>query len=298
MSECENFCLLHDAEAWETKSLKIGGRLFTVGMTPPPSSLSPPQSWERLLRTPHPRDHVVQLYTDEQFLGRAVAHFLGAGLRDGGAAVIIGTPAHVRVISDRLDTAGVEIPKAVRRGQLVIADAEQCLARFMRDGLPERAAFLATVLPILETIRAAGYLNIRLFGEMVNLLWDHNLEATVQLEEMWNEVLADQGVSLLCAYRIDPFDVRAHRGVLHQISRCHSHLVPVDDYDRLDRAVERALGDTFGQDAPELRQLIATRYPVATSMPASEAALFAVRKLSPSIADTLLERTRHHYRAR
>ena len=216
-------------------------------MTPPPSSLSPPQSWERLLRTPHPRDHVVQLYTDEQFLGRAVAHFLGAGLRDGGAAVIIGTPAHVRVISDRLDTAGVEIPKAVRRGQLVIADAEQCLARFMKDGLPDRAAFLATVLPILETIRAEGYRNIRLFGEMVNLLWDHNLEATVQLEEMWNEVLADQGVSLLCAYRIDPFDVRAHRGVLHQISRCHSHLVPVDDYDRLDRAVERALGDTFGQ---------------------------------------------------
>ena len=248
---------------------------------------------------PHtnPRDHVVQLYTDEQFLGRAVAHFLGAGLRDGGAAVIIGTPAHVRVISDRLDTAGVEIPKAVRRGQPVIADAEQCLARFMRDGLPERAAFLATVLPILETIRAAGYLNIRLFGEMVNLLWDHNLEATVQLEEMWNEVLADQGVSLLCAYRIDPFDVHAHRGVLHQISRCHSHLVPVDDYDRLDQAVERALGDTFGQDAPELRQLITTRYPVATSMPASEAALFAVRNLSPSIADTLLERTRHHYRA-
>ena len=139
-------------------------------MTPPSSSLSPPQSWERLLRTPHPRDHVVQLYTDEQCLGRAVAHFLGAGLRDGGAAVIIGTPAHVRVICDRLDTAGVEVPKAVRRGQLVIADAEQCLARFMRDGLPERAAFLATVLPILETIRAAGYLNIRLFGEMVNLL--------------------------------------------------------------------------------------------------------------------------------
>jgi len=219
-------------------------------MTPPSSSLSPPQSWERLLRTPHPRDHVVQLYTDEQCLGRAVAHFLGAGLRDGGAAVIIGTPAHVRVICDRLDTAGVEVPKAVRRGQLVIADAEQCLARFMKDGLPDRAAFLATVLPILETIRAEGYRNIRLFGEMVNLLWDHNLEATVQLEEMWNEVLADQGVSLLCAYRIDPFDVRAHRGVLHQISRCHSHLVPVDDYDRLDRAVERALRDTFGQDAP------------------------------------------------
>src|SRR5947209_16476781 len=105
----------------------------------------------------------------------------------------------------------------------------------MKDGLPDRAAFLATVLPILETIRAEGYRNIRLFGEMVNLLWDHNLEATVQLEEMWNEVLADQGVSLLCAYRIDPFDVRAHRGVLHQISRCTPTWFPLTTYTHLIR---------------------------------------------------------------
>ena len=258
--------------------------------------MTPAPSWESLLRTPHPRDHVVQLYTDDQFLGRAVAHFLGGGLRDGEAAVIIGTPPHVHLFTDRLTAVGVNVPEAVARGQLVIADAKECLDRFMLDGMPDRAAFLATVMPVLERIRAAGYLNIRLFGEMVNLLWDHNLDATVRLEELWNEVLADQGVSLLCAYRIDPFDLHAHRGVLHQVSRCHSHLIPVDDYERLDRAVEHALGDTFGQDAKELRQLITTRYPPATSMPAAEAALFAVRSLSPSIADALLDRARHHYR--
>jgi len=259
--------------------------------------MTPPPSWESLLRTPHPRDHVVQLYTDDHVLGRAVAHFLGGGLRDGDAAVIIATPAHVRLFTERFTAVGVGVQETVDRGQLVISDAETCLDRFMVDGLPDRAAFLATITPILEGVRAAGYPTIRLFGEMVNLLWDHNLEATVRLEELWNEVLADQGVSLLCAYRIDPFDAHANRGVLHQVSRCHSHLVPVDDYERLDRAVERALGDTFGQDASELRRLITTRYPVATSMPASEAALFAVRNLSPGIADALLDRARHYYRA-
>jgi hypothetical protein len=255
-------------------------------------------SWESLLRTPHPRDHVVQLYTDDAFLARAVAHFLGGGLRDGEAAIVMATPAHVGVITERLVSAGVSVPSVVARGQLVVLDAQECLEQFlMVDGMPDRAAFLATIVPVLERARAAGYLRIRLFGEIVNLLWDQNLDGTLRLEELWNELLADQSVALLCAYRIDPFDRHAHHAGLHQVSRCHSHLVPVDDYERLDRAVERALGDTFGADAEELRHLITTRYPSATSMPAAEAALFAVRHLSPSIADALLDRARHHYRA-
>lgn len=184
------------------------------------------------------------------------------------------------------------------RRQLVNLDAQGCLEQFiMMDGMPDRAAFLATISPVLERVRAAGYPSVRLFGEMVNPLWDQNLDATIRPEELWNEILADEGLSLLCAYHIDPFDRQAHRGVLHQVSRCHSHLVPVDDYERLDRAVERALGETFGSDAEELRQLITTRYPKPTSMPAAETALFAVRSLSPSIADALLDRARHHYRA-
>jgi len=91
----------------------------------------------------------VQLYTDEQFLGRAVAHFLGAGLRDVGAAVIIGTPAHVRVISDRLDTAGVEILKAVRRGQLVIADAVLYMAQLPLDANVPFMTVMANQMPFM-----------------------------------------------------------------------------------------------------------------------------------------------------
>src|SRR3989442_12076932 len=118
-----------------------------IGMTPAPS-------WESLLRTPHPRDHVVQLYADDQFLGRAVAHFLGGGLRDGEAAVIIGTPPHVHLFTDRLVGVGVKIPESVARGQFVIADAKECLNRFMLYGMPYRSSFLTTVIPLLDGIRA------------------------------------------------------------------------------------------------------------------------------------------------
>jgi len=110
-------------------------------------------------------------------------------------------------------------------------------------------------------------------------------------------VLAGHAASLLCAYRIDPFHRHAHRGGLHRVVCCHSHLVPVDDYERLDRAVERALDETFGSDAEELCSLLTARYPSVTSMPAAEETLFAVRCLSPSIGDALLDRGREHYRS-
>jgi hypothetical protein len=256
-------------------------------------------SWETLLRTPRPGDHLIQLYTDEAFLAQAVAQFVGRGLAEGAAAVVIATPAHVDAFTARLAAGGLDVPEIVRRGQLVVHDAEGCLATFMVDGMPDRAAFFRLVRGLFDGVRAAGHMSIRVFAEMVNLLWDHNLEATVRLEELWNEVLADQGVSLLCAYRIDNFDRHAHRGVLHQISRVHSHLIPLEDYERFDRAVDRAYGEVFGTggDAEALRELLASSYRSTTLMPPAQAALLALRELPQCVADTVLERARHHYGA-
>ena len=55
--------------------------------------MSSPPPWQPLLRGAQPCDHIVQLYTDEAFLTRAVTQFIGAGLLAGEAAVIIATPA-------------------------------------------------------------------------------------------------------------------------------------------------------------------------------------------------------------
>src|SRR5262245_65852906 len=102
--------------------------------------MTPPPSWESLLRTPHPRDHVVQLYTDDHVLDRAVAHFLGGGLRDGDAAVIIATPAHVRLFTERFTAVGVGVQEPVDRGQLVSPDAEPCPDRRRRGRQTRRVA--------------------------------------------------------------------------------------------------------------------------------------------------------------
>jgi hypothetical protein len=133
---------------------------------------------------------------------------------------------------------------------------------------------------------------------MVNLLWERNLPATLELETLWGEVLAERRVSLLCAYRLDNFDARVHRGLLQRISRRHSHLVPVEDYERLDAAVDRAYRDVFGEGAgtTTLRQLLVAQPSAArAAMPRAQAALVALRDVRADIADDVLARTRVHY---
>lgn len=253
-------------------------------------------SWQALLRAPQPCDHIVQLYTDERFLVRAVTHFMSAGLATGEAGVLIATPDHVAAVTEQL-AATADVARARARDQLVLLDAETCLERFMVDGMPDREAFFALATGVLDRVQAAGHAKVRLFGEMVNMLWQDNLPATVKLEALWSEILAERQVCLLCAYRLDNFDHHVHRGLLPRISRSHSHLVPVEDYERLDAAVDRAYRDVFGDgaDTDTLRQLLVAQPSAAASMPPAQAALVALRDVRGDIADAVLARAREYY---
>jgi KaiC/GvpD/RAD55 family RecA-like ATPase len=240
---------------------------------------------------------VVQLYHDEDFLARAVLQFLASGFAAGEAGLIIATPAHRDLFTHRLQETGIDVAKAVDRTQLILEDAECCLRQVMPNGRPDRQAFLSFVSGILGRARAAGFDGARIFGEMVNLLWDRDLEATIELEALWNAVLADEHVSLLCAYRSDNFAPDTHRGLLHQISRSHSHLIPVEDYERFEHAVDRAYADVFGtlKDSKSLRAQMLSSTPAGPDMPRAQAALLALRSVSPKLADQVLQRARHHY---
>jgi DcmR-like sensory protein len=252
--------------------------------------------WEALLDAPGACDHLVQLYTDDAFLTRVVAQFVGAGFAAGEAAVIIATPAHIALFTEALP----EAPAALDRGQLVVLDADACLKTFMVDGMLDREAFVATVTAVLERVRATGYPRMRLYGEMVNLLWQHDeLAAAVRLEELWNELLAAEQLPLLCAYRIDNFDRHAHRHAVDSIGKVHSHMIPIEHYDRFERAVDRAYAEVFGQegDAETLRDLLVTTLGPTSAMPRAQAALLALRHVHAHTADTVLERARQYYSA-
>jgi hypothetical protein len=251
-------------------------------------------TWDTLLQHPDPSDHIAQLYTDEAFLARVVTRFVVAGFAEGEAAVIVATPAHRTLFGDSVPDAAA----ARGRGQLVMLDAAECLSTLMVAGMPDPTAFRALLAWTLNRVRATGYARARLYGEMVNLLWERDaVESALALEELWNAELRQQRMPLLCAYRIDPFDRHGRHHALARITRAHSHLIPVEDYARFDRAVDRAYAEVFGSDGDSqmLRDLLVQTTWATTSMPRAQAALFALRDLSAPIANSVLDRARRYY---
>jgi len=156
-----------------------------------------------ILSNPHPRGHIVYPYTDENLVGQAVCLFASAGIRDGEGVILIMTSDHCEPIRLRLQMEGFNVETYERSGQLTCVTTEDLLARFMVDGTLNEDLFRLTISGLIAQARASvNNGNVRVFGEMVSQLRGTNLVATTRLEELWNEVISDHSVSLLCTYAL------------------------------------------------------------------------------------------------
>jgi hypothetical protein len=174
-----------------------------------------------LLTDPHPYGHIVYPYTDEALVSQAVALFAGAGLRNDEGVVLIMTAAHRDSITLRLANEGFDIEYLQRKGRLVCILAEDLLSQFMRDGMPDEEMLSAVVENLIATSRASTGSStgqVRVFGEMVSLLWNAHLGATISLEEMWNRIIDRNSISLLCTYALD-----GRAGIPDSLHSLHSH---------------------------------------------------------------------------
>jgi signal transduction histidine kinase len=166
--------------------------------------------------------HIVQFYEKESFLSGVVADFLGGGLAEGRQAVVIATPSHRRAFADELTARGVDVDD-----RLLLLDAEETLALFMEDGQPDAHRFKAAVGGILEP-------EARAYGEMVDLLSRAgNVDAAIRLEELWNDVVDERKIALLCAYPIGTFAKHSDREAFEKICHRHSDVRPTESLSTL-----------------------------------------------------------------
>ncbi len=186
-------------------------------------------SWNKLLVEAKPGGHVVQLYgRDYQFLAKNVSRFLAEGLRQLDGLVVTATPGHTQAIARHLAEEGASaVLTAEREGRLVFLDARETLDRLLVEGRPDRGLFDSIVGPVLSDVLAcSGSGKVRVFGEMVSLLWaDGHGDEAATLEALWNEFLAGSHCSLYCAYAIDLFGDGAEQTDLSAIVHAHDHLL-------------------------------------------------------------------------
>src|ERR1041385_8502046 len=136
--------------------------------------LTSEEPWSGLLATAGPRDHIVQLYQDQQFLNRAVCRFAAGAIENGEGVILVPTAEHWEAFRPRLESEGVDVKAAQARGQLTVVDADELLPRFMRDAMPDAPVFLGLAADVIAEARAdTRYPKVRWWGEMVNVLWEH-----------------------------------------------------------------------------------------------------------------------------
>lgn len=189
--------------------------------------------------------HFVQFYETDAFLLNSLRDFIGAGLVTGDVCIVVATPTHQAELEERLCGYGLDLSAARAGGQYVALDAAETLAKFMVDGAPKPERF-AEVIGAVIAQAAQGNRRVRIFGEMVALLWaDGNQDAALRVEELWNGLQERYSFLLFCAYPLRDVGGTALAAPFNHICASHSRVIPAESYttlaepdDRLRRIVE------------------------------------------------------------
>lgn len=180
--------------------------------------------------------HLVQFYESDAFLAESVRDFIVAGFERGEAAVIVATKEHRVAIDELLEATDFDLQRLRNDGRYALLDANETLSRFMVDGEPERALFSAAVGSQVAHAAQSGN-GVRIFGEMVALLWAKgNVAGAIRLEELWNELAQAHPFSLLCAYPLSGFeDAESFRAVCST----HTRVIPTESFTTLSGTDDR-----------------------------------------------------------
>jgi CheY-like chemotaxis protein len=167
--------------------------------------------------------HAVCFYEDSPSLARTVARFIGEGLTANQAAVVVATASHGASIRDELTAMGVDSQERIEQGELLMFETDDVLNRLMIGNRPNAERFDGTINPIVNKAAGSRKRLVRIYGEMVDVLWRSGREdAAVSLEVLWHQLIAGRKCSLLCGYSLgdcqgEGFDTICAR---------HSHVVP------------------------------------------------------------------------
>lgn len=172
--------------------------------------------------------HIVQFYSLEDVLAERLFCYIYDGLNKGETCVVIATPRTLIALNKGLRVAGVDLWEAMSKGQYLIYDADELLARFVHHSRFDTQKFCKTLDSVVSLANSRSR-PVRVFGEMVAVtLQQQNYRAMLELEEEWTKMLRAHQFSLYCAYPEHLFDSRsneARQALRRKVCDAHSSVV-------------------------------------------------------------------------
>ncbi len=215
--------------------------------------------------------HLVQFYEDEEYLLRSLSEYVDNGLSSGDACIIVASEPHRVALEQILKLKGHDLLSASGAGLYIPLDAAETLSKFTVQGIPDGDLFQRVIGPIID-LAAEGNRRVRIYGEMVALLWsEKKFDAAIRLEEFWNKIATTRPFALCCGYPIQEFeqDILQHLGA---VCSSHSVVVPGESYASAITPQDRlAVITALQQKAKALEREVAERKQTERQLRASEA---------------------------
>ena len=148
--------------------------------------------------------HEVAFYPNDDALIDGYARFIESALQVGNAVIVVMTESHRARLVPRLETEGVDVPSATKRGTYVPLDVMDAILKMTIDGMPDPVRCEKVISDLIEGTAK----NLReecrqvvACGEIApTLLSKGNAEGAIRLEHLWDEITRPYGVNTLCGY--------------------------------------------------------------------------------------------------
>ena len=170
--------------------------------------------------------HEVEFYADDAGFVDGFARFIEAALKSGNAVIVVATESHHANLSRRLVTDGFNVSAKIEEGTYIPVDVTDALSSFMVNDFPDSVLFRKSAGDLI--MRAATgskdeHRRVVACGEAVHiLLAAGNLEGTIKLEQMWDEISESYEVDILCGYFRSAFTNEQDTSMIERVCAQHS----------------------------------------------------------------------------
>lgn len=171
-----------------------------------------------------PTDHFLQFYESDEILLNSLEAYVMSAFALEETIVIIATDLHLQELHKRLKQH-YNLAKQISRGKYTPLNAEMILSEIMTGEVVDTDKFNALIDKLLDKVNKIDNNKIRIFGELVALLWGQgNRKAVVALEKLWHQLCTSGKFSLFCAYPKTGFRQDAIESI-HHICSLHNKLL-------------------------------------------------------------------------
>ena len=171
------------------------------------------------------RCHEVAFYADDASFIEGFAGFVNSAMQANKVVVVLATESHRAGIRELLTAANIDLGAAMKRGSFIEEDVDDLISSIMVNSNLDSIRIESKTTSLLKKAKGAKASGSRVAfcGEIApTLLASGEVEAAIQVERFFDDVVRAHDVDVLCGYLVPSLPNSHHEQILERICAEHS----------------------------------------------------------------------------